>query len=264
VAQVGCDSLSQITPEVVQLFLLKVRENAKPITVRDYFNNIKNWLSWLESNDYLERNPMAKMKKPKVEKHVIKPFSNEQITTLLMLCDDSFNGIRNATIILTFLDTGLRLSEMASIRMSDIDGGRGLIKVMGKGSKERHVAIGKTTMNALARYIVARAKRCHKYNRYPETLWITEECRPVSSNAISLMIRRLGKRAEISGVRCSPHTFRHTAAISCLRNGMGEFNLQFMLGHSDLKMTRKYLGTLGEDELIAAHRTASPVDKMFK
>ncbi|MEA2086224.1 MAG: tyrosine-type recombinase/integrase [Chloroflexota bacterium] len=69
-------------------------------------------------------------------------------------------------------------------------------------------------------------------------------------------------RAGMTDARPGPHTFRHTAAISYLRNGGGEFTLQIMLGHTTLQMTRRYVSSLGEEDMINAHKLASPVDNL--
>lgn len=76
------------------------------------------------------------------------------------------------------------------------------------------------------------------------------------------MIRRLGERAGLTNVRCSPHTFRHTFATQCLLNGAGEYELQSLLGHSTLTMTRRYVATLKSENAVIGHRRFSPVDDM--
>jgi integrase/recombinase XerC/integrase/recombinase XerD len=195
------------------------------------------------------------MHPPKVPKELIKPFTTQNIEDMLTLCDNSFLGFRNRAIILTFLDSGLRLSELANIQLNDIDFERETIRVMGKGSKERIVRIGKQTQKAVLKYLLQR-------NDGLGCLWVTEERRPLHRWGIQTMIIRLGKRAGMVNVRCSPHTFRHTFAIMALQNGIGEFNLQWLLGHSTLTQTRRYCGTLGATEAISAHKKAGPVDSM--
>jgi len=96
---------------------------------------------------------------------------------------------------------------------------------------------------------------------YP-CLWVTEERRPLQSDGIKQMIKVLGQRAGLENVRCSPHTFRHTFATQALINGAGEFNVQSLLGHSDLRMTRRYSATLRSEHAVEAHRKFSPVDKL--
>jgi len=154
-----------------------------------------------------------------------------------------------------FLDTGLRLSELAGIQLADVNFDRETIKVMGKGAKERVVRMGKTTQKALLHYLL---KRNDDYS----CLWVTEERRPLRRAGVQIAIKRLCHRAEITDAKPGPHTFRHTAAINYLRNGGSEFTLQIMLGHSTLEMTRKYVSSLGAEDMIKMHKIASPVDCM--
>ena len=122
----------------------------------------------------------------------------EHIRDMLLLCDESkFLGVRNRAIILAFVDTGLRLSELAGIQLKEIDFDRELIKVMGKGAKERVVGIGKVAQKAMLKYLLIRR------DNHP-CLWVTEEGRPMQARGIQIMIRRLGKRIGIDTVRCSP------------------------------------------------------------
>jgi len=133
-----------------------------------------------------------------------KLFKPEHIGRLLILCAhscSSFLGCRDKAIILTFLDTGLRLSELASVQLKDIDFDRETIKVMGKGAKERLVRIGKRTQKALLRYRLQR-------NDNLDCLWLTEARKPLQARGIQQMIERLGKRADVTNVRCSVHTLR--------------------------------------------------------
>jgi site-specific recombinase XerD len=162
-------------------------------------------------------------------------------------------GSRNKAVILMFLDTGLRLSELTNIKIDDIDSERGWIKVRGKGAKERVVRIGATTQKALWRYLVYREK-----NR-SQNLWITEEGRPMKSAGIKVMVLRLKERAGVTA-KGSCHRFRHTFALHFLRRDRNPFNLQYLLGHSDLRMVRHYVSTLGMEDALKAHECASPAD----
>jgi site-specific recombinase XerD len=158
-------------------------------------------------------------------------------------------------MILILLDTGLRLSEISNIKLRDIDLDRETIRVMGKGAQERLVRIGKTTQKALMRYILVRT------DDYEE-LWISQEHKPMTIAGIQIILRRLCNRAEITDAKRGPHSFRHTAATACLRNGMPETYVQTLLGHRDLRMTRRYTRTINSDDVIKAHISASPVDRM--
>ena len=253
----GIKEPKEVTPNHVRVFLLLLRERMKAVSVHDYYGCVNRFFNWLVEEDVLENSPMVRMKPPRVPKQIIQPFSLEDIKRMLVvLSEENFRGYRNRALILTFLDTGLRLSELAGITLSDVDFDRGIIKVMGKGAKGRVVRIGKESQKAILKYLLQR-------NDSLPQLWITMDCKPMAARGIQSLIKRLGKRTGITDARCSPHTFRHTSAITCLRNGIGEFNLQCLLGHTTLQMTRKYVQTLGAGDALAAHEKASPVDNMM-
>ena len=126
---------------------------------------------------------------------------------------------------------------------------------MGKGSKERVVRIGKVAQKALWRYLMHRPD-----NGYLE-LWISEEKRPLRCGGVQRLVRRLKERAGINGSG-SVHRFRHTFALNFLRKDRNPFNLQYLLGHSDLRMVKHYVSTLGMEDALKAHEDASPADML--
>ena len=167
---------------------------------------------------------------------------------------------RDRLIIELIYSTGARVGEVENIRLKDIEMEKNEIKVTGKGRKERLVPIGKGLQRLLWRYV--------NYMR-PEPalvkldfLFLTYDGRPLGKNLVGARMKRYGRRAGISGVRCSPHTLRHTAAVSFLRNGGNAFSLQCLLGHSSLEMTRHYC-ELADIDVQNAHATASPVDNLI-
>jgi integrase/recombinase XerC len=253
-----CDTVKprDITANHVRLFLVSLQTHCTPHSVKDYYGCINRFFNWMVAEGTLERNPMASMHPPRVPKKIIQPFKMEQIRDLLLLCDENrFLGARNKAIVLTLLDTGLRLTELANIQLADIDFDRETIKVMGKGAKERVVRIGKRTQKSILHYLLIR-------NDAHPCLWVTEERRPLRALGIQIMIKRLGRRAGIKGVRCSAHTFRHTFATRALLNGAGEFEVQSLLGHEGLDMTRRYAASLRSEAAVAGHRRFSPVDNL--
>jgi site-specific recombinase XerD len=229
-------------------------------TINCYLRSIRAFWSWLVSEEIIEANPLARLKIPKAPKKVIRTFSDVQLEQLLSVIDTcTAEGYRDQAIILTLLDTALRVSELVNIRLDDLWLEEGLIKVMGKGGKERFVPIGKSIQRILWRYI-------NKYRAEPATpncdfLFLTTHGRPMTKDRIDKKMSRYGEKAGIKGVRCSPHTLRHTAAVRFLRNGGDVFSLQRMLGHSTLEMTRHYC-ELADVDVKRAHATASPVDNL--
>lgn len=248
--------LDQVNATHIRLFILKLQKTNCPVSIHDFYRALKRFFNWMVEEGLLEKNPMSPIRPPRIPRKIVKPFTASQINTLLELCDDrKFLGARNKSIVLMFLDTGLRLSELAGIQLGDIDIDRGVIKVMGKGARERVVRIGKTTQKALLRYLLMR------HDDHP-CLWVTEERKPLAQVGIVEMIKKLGKRAELKGVRCSCHTFRHTFATSCLSNGANLFYVQSLLGHSTLDMVRRYAATIDSEKAVEAHHLFSPADKL--
>jgi len=252
----GAKEPGDVTPNHIRVFLLVLRERIKASSVHDYYGCVCRFFNWLVEEGILEHSPFERMRPPRIPKEIIQPFSQEDIRRMLVvLSEDGFRGLRNRAIILTFLDTGVRLSELVAMQINDIDFDNGIIKVLGKGRKERFVRIGKETQKVVLRYLLARKDKL-------ACLWIGENGQAIKARGIQSLIKRLGKRAGITDARCSPHTFRHTFAVSCLRNGMGEFNLQSLLGHTTLQMTRRYVQTFGVSDALSAHEKASPVDNL--
>jgi site-specific recombinase XerD len=229
-------------------------------TINCYLRSIRNFFSWLVSENIITINPFDQVKIPRPPRKVIPTFSNYQIQQLLSVIDASTaDGYRDYTIILTLLDTGLRVSEMCSLRLSDLRLEDGMLKVLGKGNKERLIPIGKHVQRLLWRYI-------SRYRPEPalpnsDLLFLTMDGRPLTKDRVDKIMTYYGRKAGLAGVRCSPHTLRHTAAVSFLRNGGDVFSLQRMLGHASLEMTRRYC-ELADIDVKKAHATASPVDNL--
>jgi len=185
----------------------------------------------------------------------------EEVRRMIAVCDCDYEhnarflGSCNKAIILVLLDSGVRLSELIGMSLEDVNASNGNIRVMGKGNKERVVRIGKVAQKTLWRYLVHRGD-----NGYRE-LWLSEEKRPLTCGGVQCLVKRLKERAGINGSG-RVHRFRHTFAVNFLRVDKNVFNLQYLLGHSELEMVRRYTATLGMEDALKAHEKASPADMM--
>jgi integrase/recombinase XerD len=229
-------------------------------TINCYLRAVRAFWSWLEAEEFIETNPFDRVTIPKAPKKVIMPFSEEQVRALLNTIDTkSAIGFRDWTIILTLLDTGIRVSELTDLKLDDVNLMQRCLKVRGKGNKERVVPIGISVQRAIAKYIT-------KYRTNPiyplsDNLFLNRDGMPLTPNRIQSIIETYANRAGITGVRASPHTFRHTFAITYLRNGGDVFTLQRILGHETLDMVRNYV-CLAQYDLQEAHLRCSPVDNL--
>lgn len=236
---------------------LSARKPATLSTVAHYYRALHTFFNWLKSEELITENPLTRIKKPKEERKVIQALTPHEVNTLLsMLSSKTFLDVRNRVIVMMLLDTGMRVNEMANLRLDDIDMKTGSILVRrGKGNKQRVVRIGHKCQKALWQYVTL-------YRRGNDDRLFTDASgKPLEVGAIKLMIRRLGKRAGLKGVHI--HRLRHTFAISFLRAGGDVFSLQYLLGHSTLAMTQRYLQSLNADDAVGAHRKFSPVDSLI-
>ena len=248
---------NELSPNQIRLFLLSCQERGlKQTSILNHYKCLKAFCNWMVSENLITESPMRNIKPPKVPRMIIKPFSHYDINNLLLLCSGNrFLDLRNRAMILVFLDTALRLSELSDIQIQDVNFDRGAIKVMGKGAKERVVGIGRATQKALLKYLLMR-------NDNYDCLWVTEERLPMQRRGVQIAIRRLAIRASITDAKRGPHTFRHTSATMALRNGASPFDVQSLLGHSTLTMTRRYTETVNSEDALKAHKKFSPVDNM--
>jgi len=131
------------------------QRKASHSTVRHYFVVLSCFFNWVVKEGFVEENPMAKIKVAKSKPKVVVPFSSEEISRMLAVCDydyehnAKFLGSRNRAIILVLLDTGIRLSELIGMKVCDINNDTGYIRVLGKGGRERVVRMGKIARKAL-------------------------------------------------------------------------------------------------------------------
>lgn len=236
-------------------------QNLAGHTVNGYMRALQSFWAWLEREGFISENPFRVINVPKAPKKVIPSFSEEQIRQIFRQIDTgSPTGWRDYAIILTLLDTGLRSSELTALRRSDVDLDRRLLKVQGKGKKERLVPIGARVQKAIWKYLT-------KHRPEPAMPWydhvfLTRNGYPLTKDRLEAIVEHYGRKAGIRGVRVSPHTFRHTMAIMFLRNGGDVFSLQHILGHSSLEVLRGYIN-LAQADISRVHARNSPADNLI-
>lgn len=217
------------------------------------------WNRWV-AEGLVDRNPFDKVRVPKAPKKIIPTFSREQIGALLGAIDTSTaEGFRDQLLILMYLDTACRLTEVTNLKVDDANLKDQCLKILGKGQRERIVPFGVTLQKLLWRYL-------NLYRPQPalpgrDYVFLTREGRPLTKNRVEAILRKYGHKAGIKGVRCSPHTLRHTACVFWVRNGGDLFSLQRITGHSSLEVLRGYVN-LAQSDVNSAHRRYSAIDNL--
>jgi site-specific recombinase XerD len=259
-SQEGKAVLSDLDIESVREFIVHERERGmSPNTVQGKVRALKAFSSWLFREGYTPDNLLSCFKLPRVPVVLIKPLTAEEIDQLINYQNPlTAIGCRDITILVTMIDTGIRLSELCGLHFEDAHVEEGYLKVMGKGSKERIVPVGATAQKMLWRYIIHfRPEPLVSADNY---FFLTLDGKPLKPNAVKLIIGRWGKKAGIS--RLHAHLCRHTFATNYLVHNCGDvFRLQQILGHTSLEMVRRYVHYASTQYLMNG-KTLSPVDQM--
>jgi integrase/recombinase XerD len=226
-------------------------------TIRGRICACQVFFKYLYQEGILQTNIAADLKLIKANNQAIFTFSEEQIIAVLKQPDTtSYTGLRDYIMMLLLLETGMRVMELSNMNVSDIDFENGTIRILsGKGRKPRIVPIQKTCLYELDRYI-----RDRGYQAF-DNLWVTIHNTPFQLSTIKLTIINHCKAAHIQGTRGSAHTFRHTMAKCYLLNGGDVFSLMYILGHTNIEMTKKYVDLFNRD-LHIQHQKASPIEML--
>ena len=190
--------------------------------------SVSRLFSWMVDTDEMPESPMAKMKPPRVPEKMVPVIKPEDLRKLLrILSGTDFESRRDKAIVSLFIDTGLRIAEMAGINVDDIDMEERQVVVMGKGRRSRSVRFVKESRSDITRYLLRRAQHPHAEN---DALWVGKRGR-MQPNGIYQMIVR---RCEEAGLeRIHPHMFRHSFATHLLESS--EFSQQ-VIDQNDIEV----------------------------
>ncbi len=244
---------AKITPFNVRTWLAYIQATGvSKSTLNNRFRALRAFLNWCVAEGIIDRSPMSNIRTPSVGSILIPVFSPMHVKALLYLCPpNTWWGARDRAIILTLLYTGIRLSELTGLMLEDVNLAQDCVKMLGKGDKERTIYLAPEAQQAILRYIR------HREDGLPY-LWLSQCGVQLTPNAVQQLIRDLGRKAGIKGVRCSAHTFRHTFAVNFLKAGGSLRHLQEIMGHTSMKPLEVYLRTVSADDAMHFHRQVRP------
>jgi len=252
-------SLNTLTPKdlTVRMVNEMLEQGFKPNTINGKIRTCQQFFKFLHLEGILDTNLAESLKPIKNERKMVHTFTEEQVQAIMRQPDrKTFTGLRDYTMMLVLLDTGMRVNELTQMKISHIDFEEKTIHIpMGKGRKFRVVPIQQTCVNALKEYLEERGE--HEF----DDLWVTVFHQPFRRYGVIQMISGHCQKAGINGVQGSAHTFRHTFAKFFLMNGGDIFTLQYLLGHTTLEMTRYYVELFSKD-LHKQHEKCSPVEHL--
>ncbi|WP_347374787.1 site-specific tyrosine recombinase XerD [Aequorivita sp. Q41] len=229
-----------ISEETLQQFIYEIAKQLNPRSQSRVISGLKGFFNYLIFEDYRKTNPLELIEAPKLGRKLPDTLAIEEIDALISAIDlSSKQGERNRAIIETLYGCGLRVSELTSLKISDLFFEEGFIKITGKGDKQRLVPIGPTT----EKYITIYRKEIRVHQQISpmakDTLFLNQHGKPLTRAMIFTIVKRLVEKAGIHKT-ISPHTFRHSFATHLLENGADLRAIQQMLGHESITTTEIY------------------------
>ncbi|MCE1248785.1 MAG: tyrosine recombinase XerC [Firmicutes bacterium] len=232
------------------LTFLRVDKNYTPKALNRKISTLKAYFRFLEDEEYMEKSPMNRIKTVKMGKHIPKVFTQSEVNTLLETPEKSAEAasknlrkreyktpvnipVRDKAILELFYATGMRIAELSGLNLEDINFESNMLKVTGKGNKQRMVLMNESAADSLRDYLAERPKTPHR------AVFLNRNNERLSIRGIQILFKQY---LDISGVphHGSPHTMRHSFATHLLEGGADLVSIKELLGHENLSTTQIY------------------------
>lgn len=244
--------LEDVQPMYIKAYLMMLQERgAKPQYINDQLKAFKVLFRYLYEEGYTDSILTERIKNVKQPKTIIKTFTEQEVKKMTeYYSGHTFMEVRNRLMLMTFFDTGIRVSELINLKLSQVKDE--YILIHGKGDKERVVPKSPLLNKWMFKYLSTR-ENFFAYRRVPENVFLSRNGRPMTTEAIHRVIKIAGKAVGVSrDIRVSPHTCRHTFAQMQLKNGLDLYSLSRLMGHSSISITQRYLEGLRDFEVLNA------------
>ena len=230
----------------------------KPTYINSILKTLRMYFKYLELEEYIDINPILKVGFQKEEKVIIQRFTLEEMQRMVNVFGfHNFLSARNRCIITMLFDTGIRNFELCNIQCDDIK--ERTIVIYGKGNKQRIVPISPVLQKTMLKYEDKREKYI-KERYQDEYYFLSQKGRKLTIETIERIVKEAGEYANVSKeIRCSPHTCRHTFAQMNIRNGLDVYSLSRLLGHENIMITKRYLQSMKDEEVIEMAIKTSPL-----
>ncbi len=236
------------------LAVAKEYKGNKMSTIQNKIRYLNSFFSFLHTEELINRNPMAKLEMPKIEKIYEKPFSASDLAAIRKQCQN----VRDLAIVEFLYSTGLRVSEACSLNVGDIDFSKKEFSVIGKGKKQRTVYISEHAAYHLNEYLRWRAAHegisIMELKKRPLFSTLSRPYSRMSKRTIETLCKKLGSVAGVSNTH--PHRFRRTFATDMLKRGMKLEELAKLMGHSKIETTMVYCTVLQDNVRSSYYKCA--------
>ncbi len=230
-----------ISEETIQQFIYHIAKQLNARSQARIISGLKSFFSYLIFEDYRSDNPLELIETPRIGRKLPDTLSIVDIDRLIAAIDLSSNeGERNRAMLETLYGCGLRVSELVTLKISDLFFDEGFIKITGKGNKQRFVPIGSYTQKYIEIYKDNVRSHLNIQKGYEDTLFLNRRGRQLTRAMIFTIIKELAVKIDLNKT-ISPHTFRHSFATHLLENGADLRSIQLMLGHESITTTEIYV-----------------------
>jgi len=230
-----------ISEETLQQFIYEMASQVNPRSQSRLISGLKSFFNYLIFEDYRKDTPLELIEVPKTGRKLPDTLSTDEIDELIASIDLSTpEGERNKAMLETLYSCGLRVSELVSLKISDLFFEEGFIKITGKGNKQRFVPVGKTTIKYIGQYVNQIRVHYPIQKNFEDTLFLNRRGRQLTRAMVFTIIKNLAIKINLNKT-ISPHTFRHSFATHLLENGADLRSIQLMLGHESITTTEVYM-----------------------
>ena len=217
-------------------------EPLSDVTVRTYLRAVKCFISYLSKEGFIDENLPSKIKLPKARKKQIDILDDQEIQMIInVLKKKKTNHYRDLAIMYLFLETGARLNEVVTLKLPNIKFNQNILKVLGKGDKERYIQYGVNVQRMLMKYI--NFERPQPINKSIDYVFLKADGYPITQHTVKNLFRRIKEWTGIE--KLHPHLCRHTMITMSLMNGENPFMLKSKTRHSDFKIIENYYQAAG-------------------
>ncbi len=230
--------LKNISNKDIKEYIRFLSKNENPNSVARNISCLKSFYKFLLIDKYLIKNPLDNITSPKLKKVLPKVLTETEVDKLLNIKLTDNYSYRNKAMIEVMYSSGLRVTELINLKITDIDLNMALIRIFGKGSKERVIPLGEYALNALNEYITYHRGGMIK-NKSTNYLFLSSRGDKMTRQAFFKILKKLAKEQGIK-TEFSPHTLRHSFATHLLKHGADLRSIQELLGHSDVSSTQIY------------------------
>ena len=239
-SKTSAKKLSFIDPDIVREFLYEQSKKVSAKTQARIISTLKTFFNFLVLEKLINDSPIENIDYPKIDSKIPLVLTTDEIDKLISCAFSKKFGLRNQTIIEIMYSCGLRVSELTEMKISNIFFDESLIKILGKGNKERFIPLSSTAKKLLYNYITYNRKNLSQDKQSIDIVFLNNRGKKLTRVMVYNIINDAALEAKINK-KISPHTLRHSFATHLIENGADIISIQKMMGHENVVTTEKYL-----------------------